>query len=376
MEINKDCLRDKIIEALKAQGFLINPHLRTKGNEKETIRRVHEQKRNELIQLHKKFLLANLKKVEEYAVTGKDLDPAKITLELVEVKPRSFESVLFLWWNLAWWSLPYDKPIGRQMRFVLWDRQHNAPFGLIGLQSPPLHSATRDSFLGIDHDSADYWINQSMYAQRVGALPPYNSLLGAKMVALSLTCNEIRKHYEKKYKNAISLLRHRVIPSNLLFITTTSAYGKSSIYERINYNGDTVSQFIGFTAGSGTFHVPQTLYDKILLFLDKEGCNTKRGYGTGPSRKLTLISKAFNKLGISGLTFHNIKRGHYIFPHVHNLRKVIHENEKPYWYNRPFRELYDFWKQRWCLPRSLRTKVWKQFDSNIYFRNIENQLNH
>lgn len=374
MEISKDSLRNEIIEALKAQGFLINPHLRTTGNEKETIRRVHEQKRNELIQAHKNFLSTNLKKVKKCAINGNELDPAKITLDLVEVKPGSFESVLFLWWNLTWWSLPYDKPIGRQMKFILWDRHHNAPFGLIGLQSPPLRSATRDNFLGLEKDSVDYWINQSMYAQRVGALPPYNSLLGAKMVALSLTCNEIRERYKKKYKNAVSLLKHRVIPSNLLFITTTSAYGKSSVYERINYDGNSVSQFIGFTAGSGTFHVPQPLYEKVLLFLNREGCDTKRGYGTGPSRKLTLISKAFKMLGIGGLTFHNIKRGHYIFPNVHNLKNVIHKNEKPHWYNRPFRELCGFWKQRWCLPRSLRTKVWRQFDSNIYFRNIKNQL--
>jgi hypothetical protein len=194
------------------------------------------------------------------------------------------------------------------------------------------------------------------------------------MVALSLTCNEIRKCYEEKYSNAISLLRHRIIPGNLLFITTTSAFGKSSIYERINYEGDNVSKFIGFTAGSGTFHIPQTLYERVLVFLSQEGFSIKRGYGTGPSRKLKLISRAFKKLGIGGLTFHNIKRGHYIFPNVCNLREAICENERPDWYDRPFRMLSEFWKQRWCLPRSLRMKDWRQFDSHGYFRNVENQL--
>jgi hypothetical protein len=374
MENSKDSLRNDIIESLEDQGFLVNPHLRIEGNGKDTIRKVHEQKRAELIRAHRSFLLANFEKVKEYALDGIKLNPNKISLELVEVKPRSFESTLFLWWNLVWWSLPYDKPIGRQLRFILWDRQHDAPFGLIGLQSPPLRSAARDSYLGLQKGNVDYWINQSMYAQRVGALPPYNALLGAKMVALSLTCNEIRECYKKKYKNEVSLLKHRTIPSNLLFITTTSAYGKSSIYERIRYQGDNVSQFIGFTAGSGTFHIPQSLYEKILLFLKKEGYDTRRGYGTGPSRKLKLISQAFKKLGLDGFAFHNIKRGHYIFPNVLNLKKIINENRRPEWYDRPFEVLCNFWKQRWCIPRSHRMMNWKQFDSDDYFRNVKNLL--
>jgi len=38
-----------------------------------------------------------------------------------------------------------------------------------------------------------------MYGQRIGALPPYNELIGSKMVALSIVSNEIRKLYEKKH---------------------------------------------------------------------------------------------------------------------------------------------------------------------------------
>jgi len=379
MKVDPTELRNKIIEALKAQGFKINPHLRPKRNEKETLRKVHKQKRMEQLKLHKKFLLENLDEMKKFSINGKDIQPDKIKLKLIEVKSDSFESRLFFWWNLVWWSLPYDKPIGRQMRFILWDEYHDAPFGLVGLQSPPLASSVRDNYLGLNNGNREYWINQSMYGQRIGALPPYNELLGGKMVALSLVSNEIRKAYENKYQNKKTLLKKREIPNRLLFITTTSAYGKSSVYERIKYNGEKISIFLGFTSGAGTFHLPQELYEELLLFLEQEGINTKRGYGTGPSRKLKLVDLGFKKLGLKNLSgsyvFHNIRRGYYLFPHVRNLHNVIQKNKRPLWHNRPFDELFNFWLERWCIPRSERKKKWKDFDSSNFFRRIQIQLN-
>jgi len=376
MEANKEALKNEIIDVMKAQGFLVNPHLRPKTKEKADIRKIHQQKRNEVIKSHKKVLLKNLDKVKKHSINGNTLQPEKIDLKLVEVRPNSLEADIFLWWNLSWWSLPFDRPIGRQMRFILWDKHHNAPFGLIGLQSPPIRSPARDKYIQLDKKNHEYsfWINQSMYAQRVGALPPYNELLGAKMVGLALTSNEIRECYRNKYANSVSLLEKRILPNRLLFITTTSAYGKSSVYERITYNGDSVSCFMGFTSGAGTFHVPEALYEKILEFLATEGVNVKRGYGTGPSRKLGLISRAFDKLGIGSFMVHNIKRGHYLFENVSNLHGVMHNHEKPLWYDRPFEKMQRYWKNRWCIPRSQRKRTWKQFSSESYFDSMSNLL--
>lgn len=380
MKVDSTKLRNKIIESLKAQGFKINPHLRPKRNEKETLRKIHEQKRKEQLKLHRKFLLENFDEIKKFSIDGNEIEPDKIKLKLIEVESDSFESKLFFWWNLIWWSLPYDKPIGRQMRFILWDEYHNAPFGLIGLQSPPLASSVRDNYLGLSNGNREYWINQSMYGQRIGALPPYNELLGGKMVALSLVSNEIRKLYEKKYQNRKTLLKKRKIPNRLLFITTTSAYGRSSVYERINYNGEKVSIFLGFTSGAGTFHLPQELYEELLLFLEQEGIDTKRGYGTGPSRKLKLVYLGFKKLGLKDLAgssyiFHKIRRGYYLFSNVKNLKNVIQKNKRPLWYNRPFKKLFDFWLERWCIPRSERKDEWKNFDSDKFFKNVNIQLN-
>ncbi len=161
------------------------------------------------------------------------------------------------------------------------------------------------------------------------------------MVALSLTSNEVRNLYTKKYENKKTILKKRKLPSRLLFITTTSAYGKSSVYERINYKGETVSQFIGYTSGAGTFQLPEVLYNECLQYLEQRGIDTKRGYGTGPSRKMKLIDNAFRYLKIPTYSYHNIRRGYYLFSNVENLHEVIHEDQEPSWYERPFNELFN-----------------------------------
>jgi len=371
MKINENDLRNKIINSLKSQGFTINPCLKPKTNEKDTLKRVHEQKRFEQLKLHKDFLIENMEEVKKYSISGREIEPKKIDLKLIEVKPDTFFSKLFFWWNLIWWSIPYERSIGRQMRFILWDDYHNAPFGLFSLQSPPLRSSVRDNFLGLDSKNIDYWINQSLYAQRIGALPPYNELLGGKMVALALTSNEVRDSYAKKYENRKTILRKQILPNRLLFIITTSAYGKSSVYERIKYKNETVSQFIGFTAGSGTFQLSEELYRACLKYLEQNNINIERGYGTGPSRKMKLITTAFRYLGISKYLYHNIRRGYYLFSNVKNLQGVIQNGEKPIWYDRPFIELGNFWKERWCIPRSYRIDSWRNFDASKFFRKTE-----
>jgi len=348
-------LREKILNSLKLQGFNINSSLEPIDNEKCTLKKIHLIKRREQLLLHKKFLSDNFCTVREHVVSGKNLEPAKIQLNLIEVKPNSYYSKLFFWWNLFWWSIPYDKPIGRLMNFILWDEYHQAPFGLFSLQSPQLRSSIRDNFLDLNSENSNYWINQSLHGQRIGALPPYNDLLGGKMVALAMVSNEVRKLYESKYENKKTILKKRYLPNRLLFITTTSAYGKSSVYERINYGGKKVGQFIGYTSGAGTFHLSEDLYMECLKYLERNGVNIKRGYGTGTSRKLRLnIEMALRNLKIRKCTYHNIKRGYYLFENTENLNEVIHEGQEPIWFNRPFNEIRQFWLNRWCIPRSRR----------------------
>lgn len=367
-------LRRKIINALKEQGFKINPHVSVVGHSKLAFKRVQQRARLEQISFHKKFLEEFSDLAKTYCRDGKDINPERIKLELREVKSGSFEEILFRWWNFIWWSIPYQRSYGRQMRFLLWDTTHDAPFGLVCLQSPVLKMSVRDDYLGLPKDKLDIWVNKSMNAQRVGALPPYNELLGGKMVALSLTANEIRETYKEKYKNYISVIKGRKLKPDLLFITTTSAFGKSSLYNRLKYDGAMVAESLGYTQGSGTFHIPEELYVELLDSLKSKKIDITRGYGHGPSRKLRLISLGLLHLGLRSYEFHGIKREFYLFPLVKNLREVIQNGKRPIWLDRPFDKLVDYWKERWALPRAERMPEWKDFTVKSFFSRKVNKM--
>jgi hypothetical protein len=260
------------------------------------------------------------------------------------------------------------------MRYLLWDKTHDAPFGLLVLQSPVLKMAIRDNYLEIPKNELDIWVNRSMTAQRVGAFPPYNMLLGGKMVALSLTCNEIRDAYRKKYENYVSIIKKRKLAPDLLFITTTSAFGKSSLYNRLKYGDEIVAESLGYTKGSGTFHIPDDIYQEIINLLQEKGVDTRRGYGHGPSRKLRLIGIGLRYLGLSNFQYHGIKRELYLFPLVKNLKEVIQNGEEPIWFDRPFDKLVDYWKERWAIPRSKRFQDWKDFNSDEFLEEIKQKI--
>lgn len=373
--VNKTNLKKRILEALKESGFKINPHLRPPSNNKNTLRRIQQTAKNEQISLHSKFLQENFDIALSHCRNGQDIIPNEIDLELREVKSESFEETVFRWWNFIWWSIPYQHPYGRQMRFLLWDRTHDSPFGLISLQSPVLKMSVRDNALGIHGEKLHTWVNRSLHAQRVGALPPYNGIIGGKMVALALTANEIRNAYKKKYANYISIIKKDTLKPDLLFITTTSAFGKSSIYNRLKYNGDLVAKCLGYTQGTGSFHIPTDLYEELVEFLAQKDYNVDRGFGHGPSRKLRLISVALRELGLADFECHGIKREFYLFPLVKNLKNVIHRGKRPLRFNRPFDDLVSYWKERWALPRADRKPEWKYFTTGSYFKKVRRMLN-
>ena len=107
-------LRGQIIQGLKEQGFKINPHVRPKGSSKTTYRRIQQKARFEQLSLHKNFLVDSVKKVKNYCRDGSEIIPENISLELIGVRSGSFEEILLRWWNLVWWSIPFQHSYGRR----------------------------------------------------------------------------------------------------------------------------------------------------------------------------------------------------------------------------------------------------------------------
>lgn len=369
-------LKEKLNNILLLQGFQVDEHgISTKENGREAKRSLHTIAKIERIKKHTSFLQNNIGLIKQFSLDGKDLDVAKITPRLIEVESESKDEVLFKWWNMVWWSLPYEHAYGRQMRYMVWDDYHNAPIGLIGLQSPILSWSVRDKYLNIPYETRDFWVNQSLSAQRLGALPPYNSVLGGKLVGMLLTSDIVRKAFARKYRGKETVMQKRKIPAKLLFVTTTGAFGKSSVYNRLKFHDEQVAKFIGYTNGYGSFHIPDSLYGELISYLETLGKNISRGYGSGPSRKMRLIEQAMDALGIRNGTSHGVKRAVYFFPMVSNIHEVISNNAKPIWHKRPVKDLTDFWKQRWAVPRSLRNEDYKEFIFTDFLKQTISEIN-
>jgi hypothetical protein len=345
-----------------------------KETTRESKRKAHVLAKAERILAQEKFVTKHTPMILSHLLDGKDIDVSKIKPRLIEVKAGTKWEIMFRWWSLVWWSLPNERAYGRQMRFLVWDSYHEAPIGLIGLQSPILSWAVRDNHLGIAAKDRDYWVNQSLSAQRLGALPPYNQLLGGKLVASLLTSDTIRRAFEKKYKTVRTVMQKRKIPARLLFVTTTGGYGKSSIYARLKYKEKMVADFIGYSNGIGSFHISNLMYENLLRYLESKNIDTTRGYGSGPSRKIKLIDQAMKMIGFEKGSQHTIKRGVYLFSLVDNLKEVIQHDKKPKWVKRSITDLTESWKTRWAIPRSQRDQSYQLFVASDYIRFTQEEL--
>jgi len=374
-ELTKKKLKSKVISTLKKQGYSVHGNTFVlKDNSREERRNVHLMAKTERMSENEEFITKNISVIKSYLIDGKEIEIDKIQPKIIEVKEGTRYETIFKWWNLVWWSLPYERAYGRQMRFVVWDSYHKAPIGLIGLQSPILSWSVRDKKLGITQEGRDYWVNQSMNAQRLGALPPYNYLLGGKLVASLMTTDAVRKKFAKKYKGKKTVLKQRELPARLLFLTTTGAYGKSSVYNKIKIGDEAVSKFIGYSQGSGSFHIPNNLFEDFVKYLEKRNYDVKRGYGSGPSTKMRLINQAMGLLDISNGSNHGVRRAVYLFPMVKNLEGVIQKNEKPIWFQRTITLVTDYWKKNWAKPRADKRKEYLDFFADHFIQETKLEI--
>ena len=361
-------LRGRIVSEMARVGFSMDSKLRPPDDDRRTYRAIQRNAKVAHVREHSKFIERALPLARKHFPDPKTIVPDDIEMRLIPVEHGTTYGDIFLFWNLVWWSMPYQRGYGRQMRFIIWDATHDAPFGLVQLQSPLLRMAARDTYLGIPKGSEDRWANASMSAGRIGALPPYNMLIGGKMAALAVTSNEVRAAYRSKYAGRKTVMNGRTLDPDLLYITTTSAFGRSSMYDRLRYGGQLAAIRIGSTAGNGTFHVPEYLVREMYAMLRSAGVNTSTTYGHGPSRKVKLLKAAFARLGLRGYYNHGLRRDVYMFPLAHNLKNVIQHGEGPEHIDRPFADITRYWKERWAIPRSTRKPEWREFDGDAFFR--------
>ena len=198
-----------------------------------------------------------------------------------------------------------------------------------------------------------------MDAYVIGALPPYNYLLGGKLISYLLASKEIREIYREKYKDQITLKEKRKA-NRLVGIFTTSLYGKSSQYNRLKYNNELLYKPIGQTRGFGTLHLSEETIQLMVEFLKSRGVEVGHKFGDGPSWVMRVIRSAGDLLGFDSdfLLRHSFKRNIYFVSFAKEFNKFLNEKTRqPRFYNYSKKELVSYWKERWLKNRKKNLKV-------------------
>lgn len=209
-----------------------------------------------------------------------------------------------------------------------------------------------------------------------GAIPPYNELLGGKLISILACSPTVIRDYTNRYKNQVSEIASRmkgsrvVRDSHLVYLGTTSLYAVgSSQYNRIRVpqlnNSFLEFNKIGVTEGYGTvfFSKETTSVFSKLLELQDGGKRISHVFGEGTSPRFRMISRGLSSIGIKAEAF--LK--HYSPRIVYSIKLAKNTNdfllgldkEADYGYEledaatveQMTQHLINYWYERWLKMR-------------------------
>jgi len=238
----------------------------------------------------------------------------------------------------SFWSVPVSEGLGRRMDFILWDWRAKKVMGVFGLADPVFNLSVRDEFIGWSLEEKKKGLKRLLTAYILGAVPPYNEILGAKLVALATTSKEVVELFRKTYRE------------ELLAVDTMGAFGKSAIYTRLKG-----WKFVGYTKGYTHLHFTLTPAFRFLLSeLRKRGeLPENRNSLSFTNSRIRLVKKGLSLIGLKGDRpfFLNLKRGYYFAPLCDNFKEALKGKESPNTVPEPFVQKVAYWKERWLVKR-------------------------
>lgn len=169
-----------------------------------------------------------------------------------------------------------------------------------------------------------------------GSIPPYNELLGGKLVSILACSPQVIRDYTFRYEKQVSEIASRmkgkkvVRDSHLAYLGTTSLYAiGSSQYNRIKVpleaGGVLEYRKMGITEGYGTVYFSNetsALFSRILELQDG-GKRINHVFGEGTSPRFRMISRGLSSLGIKASAFLN----HYSPRIVYSINLAKNTND-------------------------------------------------
>lgn len=363
-------MRMAVIESLVEQGFsvrkgaILPPDL----SAKEHLRRLHEGAVTHQRLKARPGLARHEPRLVRRLAAGSQVDPEAISPALAQVLPDSENELLFRWARLHW-SIPTSAGYGRRLRFLVVDQSNDRLMGIIGLADPVFGLRPRDAWIGWGREQRSKRLHQVMDAFVLGAVPPYSTLLIGKFVASLLASQEIGNAYDARYRNRPAIISGEAHDHPLALITTTSALGRSSIYNRLRLAGRAIAHSVGFTAGSGDFQFANGLYDVLSAYAVRhcEPTAKQAAWGSGFRNRREVVKKALGHLGLNeALVYHGIRREIFVFPRGSNTPDCLTHGQRLVEYDDTVDSLFGEFKDRWLMPRSARVPGFKTFDPETW----------
>ena len=247
-------------------------------------------------------------------------------------------------------------------------------------------------------------IGSSMMELNVcGAIPPYNEILGGKLVALLATSPQVIHDYKERYANKASEIASRLKgepvyrPADLVYVGTTSLYYVgSSQYNRLNIPGslfdsdfDVVWKRLGMTIGFGTMHISKAT-TLSLTEATSDGFNRiNHVFGEGASPKMRLLTMAIRELleatneDSKDYSKHAMSRIVYGACLAENTQAyLLGKADRPHYYTDVeqyeigTQKIIDYWRSRWLASRLNYEPIYqriREFDKQGFM--VGNQIN-
>lgn len=376
-------LKTRIVNSLETQGFKVqdNQVSLPENLDKEKIRELHTEAVRHKIEACKKGLIEHEPSLLKCFASGEEIVPDKINPKLVEVHAGTKEALLFRYAGLHW-SIPVSSGYGRRLRYLVMDQHTNKVMGLFGLGDPVFSLRHRDQWVGWNHEDRKDRLHHVVDAFVLGAVPPYSFLLGGKLIALLTTSNEVREAFKRKYKGRKSVIRKRENAGDIAMITTTSALGRSSMYNLLKCAEPKLSaqpdieierlkkrlvfECVGHTQGFGEFHFSNGIYGSLTAYAKSNTTATAshESWGSGFRNRQEVVQKALGELGLpKSWLNHGINREIYVAPLAENTRAFLCGNDSDLnYYDQPVSELFQWYREKWLLPRSKQNEAYKQWN--------------
>ncbi len=375
--------KGKAVIAISAQATLkrrLRRHLRSLGFQKaedgtlappgegkDAIRTVHNVQRDDRLAANQEFIFARFPGLIKHFASGADVDATRISPVLQQISSGTWEGDLFRLASLTW-SVPVSNGFGRRLRYLVWDKHIGKLMGIIAIGDPVFNLSVRDKLIDWDVQARGERLVNVMDAYVLGALPPYNALLGGKMVACLIRSRDIYDDFSKAYGKTTGIISQEEKKARLLAVTTSSSMGRSSVYNRLKLGGTEYFRSIGYTGGWGHFHIPDNLFADLRDYLRLIGHSyaDQHRFGEGPNWRLRTTRAALVALGFDeDMLRHGIQREVFICELANNAVNLLHRGR-----GRPdlssllsAEEVARLGVERWMLPRSQRRpefRTWKR----------------